>query len=144
MKPKFNIGDIVECPFSGEVEGVPVVVRKRLFVQGVRLMALNFLYGICENDPMKYSTIGRFYERPEPELIELEPVVQEIERNNRQFIAETQLNQHAQILKALQSAQQIAADPIPNYWSSAGTACNGLHDYAALSNAIAGRRDILH
>ncbi len=107
MKPKFNIGDIVECPFNGEVEGVPVVVRKRLFVLSVRLHSVQvsgvlFFYGLCDNDPFKFDSRGRQYDKTEAQMIELEPVVQEVERNNRKFIDDKNQPLNSELLKALQ------------------------------------------
>ena len=86
MKPKFNLGDIVECAFNGEVEGVVVVVRKRLFVSGMAASFGNVSYTVCENDPSKPHVPGRSYSKTEGELIELEPVVQELERTNRKVV----------------------------------------------------------
>ncbi len=125
-KPKFEFGDIVECCFNGVVEGVPVVVRKRLFVQGVSgyvtnaSIKLSFRYNVCENDVEKHSESGRVYTKEENELFELEPVVQEVERNNRAFVSPAinqidQMQQLKQIFSKAQKAQQAQ-----NPWTSAG------------------------
>jgi hypothetical protein len=125
-KPKFEFGDIVECCFNGVVEGVPVVVRKRLFVQGVSgyvtnaSIKLSFRYNVCENDVEKHSESGRVYTKEEHELTELEPVVQEVERNNRVFVAPAinqidQMQQLQQIFSQAKKAQQAH-----NPWTSAG------------------------
>ncbi len=139
MKPKFEFGDIVECCFNGVVEGVPVVVRKRLFVQGSSgyvtdaSKKLCFRYNVCENDVEKYSESGRVYTKEEGELIELEPVVQEVERNNRVFVAPAvnQIDQMQQLQQMFSQAK--AAQQAPNYWSSASISTSAGNS-SALSN----------
>lgn len=86
MPQKFQLGDVVECEFVGELEGVRCTVRKRLFVQGVSLNTNlkapghTFTYTVCERNPLDAVEIGRHYIKNESDLIELEPVVQEIEK----------------------------------------------------------------
>ncbi len=150
MKPKFELGDIVECVFTGVVEGETVTVRKRLFVRCVKMYfnqmtrVVNFAYGVCENDPSKHFDEGRHYDKAESDLIELERVVQEVERNNRVVkpaVTVPQLDPSVvEALRSMNSARQ--------QWTSDGTsvpqvdyrglapmdsACNGLHDGPALA-----------
>lgn len=145
MKPKFEFGDIVECVFAGQIEGEPVTVRKRLFVQGVSgyvtTNRLSFTYHVCENDPSQYSESGRVYQKEESELIELEPVVQATERANRKFVAPAvnqiyQCEETKKLMSYIRDAQKQKS--VPGYhgttWGSisSGTVQN---DYSALSNA---------
>lgn len=143
QRPKFNFGDIVECEFSGAIEGVPVTVKKRLFVQGLSgymsASKLYFNYNVCENDPAQYAEAGRVYQKEERELMELEPLIQEMERTNRKFVAPAvnQIDQMEAVRRAFIEAQK--ANQLQNPWQPWQTASSGTSagspDYGAgLSN----------
>jgi hypothetical protein len=99
-KPKYIIGEAVYVDFSGVVEGVPVKVRKHLWVFGVQIgvdaypkFAPVFVYKLSENPPIVGERPGKFYEKQESEIIgPVEPVVAEVTKAQAEEKAQQQQN----------------------------------------------------
>lgn len=82
IEPKFKIGDWVNLRFEQEIEGVPVVVRKRAVIYGILhvLTSDSYKYLLCENVPSSKQHPGRSWERGEHWIEPLEPLINEIEK----------------------------------------------------------------
>ena len=90
---KFQLGQMVERNFTSEIEGIPVTVTKRLWIQSITIQVRadwgpyavgqkwNVIYGLCENDPIERSNVGRKYiSKDGVDLREVEPVIEVIEQ----------------------------------------------------------------
>ncbi len=92
MKHKFDLGDVVECRFEGEIAGFPAAITKRLWVVGVRLIRgkdiapgvavyhTSFLYTLAPINPAQAQNLGKTHDKMESDLVEIEPVVAAIEK----------------------------------------------------------------
>ncbi len=94
-KHTFDLGEEVDMIFNGTVEGVPVTVKKRLVVHGIRIRHNGLIYYDLYDE-----TLEKTYEQqPVEKMLRVEPVIQEISKARRSEL--------------IQMAKEIFNKPVP-------------------------------